>query len=373
MKTSEIYSLSIEQIVNAAVVGGMDSTIIIKGEMGGGKSTISRLIKQEPEYAKHVLVRMDCTTLDLGDIMVPDIMRLGQQDSGTHDISVMTYAFNERLGLHESGPIILDLDEFGKSNRSVQNALLPLLLDHELAGRMLHPKSVVIASTNLGAEGVGDLLQPHARNRVTLVDMRKSDNMEWLENFAVNAGIDPSMMAWVKDTPELFQSFRELDDPEENQMIYHPLALNRDSFVTGRSLEKASNWLKKRHLIDSTTLTAVLIGTIGPMAAKKLAAYVALGDQLPKLADIKVDPNNVIIPKDASAVCMVVYSALSTIEKEWVDAWMVYLNRLSKTAQELFCNGVRADKYSRRDIVVNTQAFQSWCLENNYLFTADKK
>ena len=48
------------------------------------------------------------------------------------------------------------------------------------------------------------------------------------------------------------------------------------------------------------------------------------------------------------------------------------MNRLSKEAQGLFVNGVRAANYSRRDYVVQHKGFQDWCLANNYMFSADK-
>ncbi len=61
---------------------------------------------------------------------------------------------------------------------------------------------------------------------------------------------------------------------------------------------------------------------------------------------------NAPVPDSPAAVCMVVYRALATIERTWVDPWLTYMNRLSKEAQGLFVNGVRAPKYSRRDYVV---------------------
>jgi len=51
---------------------------------------------------------------------------------------------------------------------------------------------------------------------------------------------------------------------------------------------------------------------------------------------------------------------------------MTYLNRLDKEAQGLFANGVRAPKYSKRDIVMTNKKFTEWARDNNYMFTADK-
>ena len=81
---------------------------------------------------------------------------------------------------------------------------------------------------------------------------------------------------------------------------------------------------------------------------------------------------NAPVPDSPAAVCMVVYRALATIERKWVDPWLTYMNRLSKEAQGLFVNGVRAPQYSRRDYVVQNKKYQDWCMANNYMFSADK-
>jgi len=178
------------------------------------------------------------------------------------------------------------------------------------------------------------------------------------------------ILAWTKDTPQLFHSFKDCK-PEENPYINHPQA-QRASFVSPRSLEKASNILKQRDQIDTTTLTASLIGTIGERGALDLMAYVALGDQLPSPDSIKNDPMNAKVPTAAGAVCMVVYRSLATMERSWVKQWMTYLNRLNKEAQGLFVNGARAKGYSKQDVVTQSKEFQDWCLANNFLFSADK-
>ena len=160
--------------------------------------------------------------------------------------------------------------------------------------------------------------------------------------------------------------------PEENPYIYHPKA-QRAAFVTPRSLEAASDILKERHLFDDQTTTAALMGTIGDRAAMDLMAFVALADQLPSLESIKKDPHNARVPDSAAAVCMVVYRTLASLEREWLDAWLDYMNRLDKEAQGMFANGVRAPKYSKQSMVMTNKKFTAWAMQNNYLFAADKK
>jgi len=71
---------------------------------------------------------------------------------------------------------------------------------------------------------------------------------------------------------------------------------------------------------------------------------------------------------------MVVFKALSALERDWADAWMTYVNRLDKEAQGLFANGVRSSKYNKtkQSMIMQNKLFTQWAMENNYMFAADK-
>jgi hypothetical protein len=357
-----MYALSLDQIENTIMLGGKHRTMLVQGHMGTGKSSLLRtLAKKLPD---HVACYFDCTTKDLGDITIP---QLGTMD----DQGYVRYVTNEELGMHLKKPIILMVDEYGKANPAVKNALLRTMLERKMGSYELHPDSIVFATTNLGAEGVGDVLPPHARNRMTIITSRKPTNMEWIE-WGINHGIDHTLLGWCKDNPQLFHTFEDVKDPEQNPYIYHPKAA-RASFVTPRSLEAASDWLKVRDGMDDQSLTATLMGTIGERGAMDLMAFVKLSDQLPSLDSIKKDPMNAKVPTSDAAVCMVVYRTLATIDRDWMDAWMDYMNRLDKEAQGLFANGVRSPNYGKQAVVMTNKKFTQWAMQHNYMFAADKK
>ena len=300
--------------------------------------------------------------------MTYQYLTLRELDDGT---GYVTYLTNEELGVHNNKPIILMIDEFGKANPAVKNALLRVILERKIGSYALHPDSIVFATTNKGSEGVGDLLPPHARNRMTVVQTRKPSNMEWIE-WGINNEIDHTLLGWCKDNPQLFYSFEDIKDPDENPYIYHPKQ-QRAAFVTPRSLEAASDILKVRDGLDDQTTTAMLMGTIGERGAMDLMAFVKLADQLPSLESIKQDPKTAKVPDSASAVCMVVYRTLASLDKDWVNQWMDYLVRLDKEAQGMFANGVRAPKYSKQAMVMTNKKFTEWAMQNNYMFAADKR
>ena len=359
----QMYSLSIDETVNAIETAGEMRTILVQGHMGTGKSSILSILAEK--YPTYVPCYFDCTTKDLGDITIPNVSKL---DNGTGFVSYLT---NEELGVHHDKPIILMIDEYGKANPAVKNAMLRLMLERKIGSYKLHKDSLVFATTNLGAEGVGDLIPPHGRNRIVMSVMKKPTNLEFI-SYGINKELDPTLLGWCKENPQLFYSFEDVKNPDDNPYIYHPKQ-QRTSFVTPRSLEACSVWLERRDKLNDTTLTAMLMGTIGERGAMDLMAFVKLADQLPSFESIKKDPKNAKVPTSASAVCMVVYRTLATLEKDWIDAWMDYMVRLDKEAQGMFANGVRDPKYTKQSMVMTNKKFTKWAMDNNYMFASDKK
>lgn len=371
-------SVNINALAQAIAAVGAQQTVLVEGDMGSGKTSLLTMVAQA--LPQHVPVYFDSTTKDLSDLFVPMFDKID-------DTGVVRYAINEELGFHSKKPVILMIDEFGKANPAVKTALLRVMLERESAGgRKLPEGSIVFATTNLGAENVGDLLPPHARNRITVVRMRKPDNKETVEYGLAN-GWHPAMLGWINENPQLMQSFTDIAEPQghtspeeyarylddANPYIYHPKAKWRTAFVTGRSCRAASNILWQSDKLDSQTLLQLLIGTIGERGARDLKAWVDLADDLPRQQDIKDSPETAKVPTSPAAQCMVVYRALATIEYSWVASWMKYMNRLPKEVQGLFVNGVRKETYKKRDSVATCREYGDWCLANGYMYATDKK
>ena len=252
----------------------------------------------------------------------------------------------------------------------MKNALNITMLEHKVGTKKLPEGSIVFATTNLSAEGVGDLLPPHTRNRITVVTARKSTSDEFID-WGINNEVDHSVLGFVREFPQVLQGFEDVKNPDDNPYIYHPKA-QRAAFITPRSLEAASDVLKLRDMYDDHSLTALLMGTIGDRGAMDMMAFVKLADQLPSLQSIKDDPLNAKVPESASAICMTVYRALGAMNRDWVDSWVTYMQRLDKEAQGLFANGCRSNTYAHRNVVMQSKKFTEWAMQNNYMFAADK-
>lgn len=360
------YSVSLNTAAEIIMAGGHERTILVEGHMGFGKTSIPKIIQQYKP--NHKMFYFDCNTKDLGDLALPGV------EKGANGNRYSEMIPNWELGMHEDGPIVVMFDEWGKANPSVKLGTLAFMLERRFGAKALHPDSIVFATTNLASENVGDILPAHARNRLSVLRMRKPTNVEWIE-WGITAGIDPAVLGWCKDNPQLFNSFEEYKEPNDNPYIYHPRS-TATSFVTGRSLHAASDWIKKRDHLSLDAIRSVLLGTIGDQGALDLMGFVELSTAMPRLEDIKSNPKKAMVPKNPAAVCMTVYRTLSTISGDWIDAWMTYMERLDLEAQALFANGVAAASYSkeRQAICLTHKALQSWAILNNHLYVlGDKK
>lgn len=372
LNASRTFALNINECADSIQYLGPKRTVIVRGPMGWGKSSLLKLLAARLGEA-YTYVYFDCTTkMDTADLHLANFM---QTPDGRQYVR---YVPVEEFGLHLGKPIVLNIDEIGKAEKSVKAALMRDLLERH----RFPAGSIVFGTTNLSAERLGDLLMAHHRNRLDVVDMRNSTQEEWIEGFAYEANIHPSVIGWCSEHPEIFQCFTDLMDAkgdiskaarESNPMIHIPGDVDREAFVTGRSLEAASDVL---HTLDGRVtervVTAHLIGTIGPAAAMSLMAYHKMASELPRLADIKQRPLECPVPTHPAALCMTVHRTLSVIERNWMDSWMDYLLRLPVTAQGLFAMVAKKATYHKQPVVLGNAKFQHWALTNNYLTAQDK-
>jgi hypothetical protein len=337
---------------------GTEMVVLAEGDMGQGKTSMLDMI--HARFPKHIPILFDSTTKDIGDLLLPKIKEITDSD-------VVHFAVNEEFGVHLDTPVIICVDEIGKASGGVKKGLTRFILERKIGSYSLHPDSIVYATTNKAGEGVGDQFDAHVLDRMVTVRIRKHKSMEWIDH-AITIDVEPSILGFAKEFPQIFQPYEEVVTPEDNPYIFHPQA-QRTAFVTGRSLVMASKLLKKRDEFSKQALRCGLAGAIGEAAARDLMAFIQLADQLPTIEDIKSSPETALVPTNNSAVCMVVFRALAVIERGWVDEWVTYMNRLNKEAQGLFANGVRADNYHKRDLLTKNKKFTDWCHENHYLYS----
>lgn len=325
---------------------GTTNTFIFQGEPGSGKSAMLQPLAEQPGLEPRYI---DCALLDLGDLQMP---RVGD---------AVEFVPNQMFV--GSKPLIVMLDEIGKAMRPVQNALLTLLLEHRIGNHPLPEGSIVFGTTNMTTDGLGDMLQAHAKNRVTFLTVRKPDADEWIAWGMAN-GIDATVLAWVREYPHCLDGY--IDDPdgaEDNPYIFNPRE-QQTAFVSPRSLAHASHIIKQRKQFSDELLIAALSGTIGEAAARDMEAFLSVADALPAFKTIVAQPDSAKVPKSPIACVILVLGALTRISTETIDAWMTYLDRLPSEVQMLFAT--QAMRGSNALVFAQSKTFTQWARENSW-------
>lgn len=354
-------TVSLKQAANL-ILTNPKTRFMVRGEPGIGKSTMLSFIAKALS-ATHNAAYIDVPNMDLGDIAMPVI---------DHDNRVTRYYPNARFRFHEGKPVIVMLDEFTKGADPIKNMLHPLL---EVTAPRLgdlfidenveedKDRSLVFMTGNLNSDGVGDNLKAHTRNRIVEITVRKPSAEEWLE-WAVNNDIEGVVCAWVNQFSHALASYTE-GNQDDNPYIYNPKKV-QTSYVSPRSLAIASGIVKNRDKNDPESVIAALKGAIGEAAARDMEAYITYQDQLPSWDSVIKDPKNAHVPASAGACAVMVFGAISKIDRQSMTPFMEYLGRFSSEWQACFAINV-AKNPSTQAIAFSNKAFADWVQENEDL------
>ena len=295
-------SINLKQAATLIRNVGTTNTILLRGQPGVGKSSIlATLGKELPDY--HVCY-IDCANLDLGDLAMPVIDRENMTTS---------YAPNVRFGVgkNQTRPVILMLDELGKASRPVMNMLLPTILEHRVGDVQYRTGSIILATTNLDTDGVGDNIPAHAYNRMTVVNLANPTVEQWLE-WASDNNIAPEVMAFAKQYPQVFDCYVDLDPKAKNPYIFNPLT-----------------------------------GNVGEAAARDMDALIHLADQLPLYENIVKEPFKAKVPTSAGALFILAFMLAGRVDAKTIEAVMDYSDRMANESFEahaLFITSLASNK-----------------------------
>jgi hypothetical protein len=348
-------SVSLSEFAHSIGTVGKDVTIIGRGEPGIGKSSMLKVLQNM--YPDYEVAYIDCTLLDLGDFALPYTEMAG-------DLKVTKFAPNARFKMQSGKPVIVMLDEIGKAMKAVKNVLLTLMLEHRVGDNYLPKGSYVFGTSNLTSDGVGDMLEAHARNRICEVKVRKPDHDEWIE-WSLKNDVAPEVIAWVKQFPHALASYTD-PSQKDNPYIFNPTKAGQGAVVTPRSLEKASHIAKQRERLGDSLTISLLSGTIGESASRDMQAFFTVVDKLPTWDAVMASPATAKMPDDTVAKCILVFSAIARVEKETLSKWLTYAKRMDMEWQALFATSVM--KSNKQSFVVQNGDFKDWALKNQWLF-----
>lgn len=331
-----------------------ENRYLLQGEPGIGKSSILGILGAAKPT--HHVAYIDVPNMDLGDIAMPVI---------EHDTRTTAYYPNRRFMMHTGKPVIVMLDEFTKGAQPVVNMLHPLLekANPRLGDISVHPESYVFMTGNMTGDGVGDNLKAHTRNRIVPVTVRKPSADEWI-NWAIEHDQSPEVCAWVRQFPHAMSSYMD-EGNGDNPYIFNPKKIQA-AYVSPRSLETASNIIKRRAMLQPDVVIAALTGAVGEAAARDMQAYIEYADQLPEWGSIISNPKTANVPESAGACAITVFGAIARVTKESIGAFMEYLERFEPEWQACFAINI-AKSSGKQGIAFASKKFSEWVAKNQDL------
>jgi hypothetical protein len=195
------------------------------------------------------------------------------------------------------------------------------------------------------------------------VTIQKPDAEQWLE-WAISKDVAPEVCAWVNRYPHVLASYTDAGQ-NENPYIYNPKR-SQLAFVSPRSLETASNIVKSRKENDSDAVIAALTGALGESGARDMQAYIEFADQLPTWEETIKDPKHARVPTSPGACAIVVFGAISRVDKDTIAPFMEYLERFESEWQSVFAINI-AKNANKQSIAFSCKAFANWVAKNQDL------
>jgi len=351
-----VNTVTISELRKVIPAIGVELTPVIQSEPGCGKTSLLNMMKEDLGDS-YDYIYVDCPVKDMSDIAmtIPN-----------HETQTLESYVGSLFKLNSPKPKVILLDEFMKSPKLLQVIFTRLMLERTVGDTPLPQGSIVFATSNNASDGVGDSMLAHAGNRVCIMRMEKPDADTWL-SWASDNGVHPLIRAWVNMFPRCLNSYTH-GGQEDNPYIFNPSKLSL-SFVSPRSLAKASVIVKARDLIGDNATMVALAGTIGASAAGDMSAFLALEKQLPKFSDILDSPSTVKVPDDTAAILMLMFQATDTLQtQEELTKFMTFVNRVaSSEVQAVFFTMMVRSKNGIKIARSNPQ-IAKWAVENHELF-----
>jgi hypothetical protein len=250
--------------------------------------------------------------------------------------STTTFASNVFWKPHDAKPTAYVLDELGKAQPDVQNALIPLISGkpRRVQGYTLRPNDIVCVLSNDGTLALGDKFKSHHYNRMVQIHVEPPTVAEALPIMTM-LGFDARIVEWVSRTPSALCSFdatAQSKNAAENQTYFGLYtAKPAQAYCSMRSLEEASKLLKDSS--DAVLTNELLQGCIGKPAALSLSHFLKDIGEFVDPRRMEADPMTCPVPKSLFDQRLAMLGLASHIGKLNYKPMLQYLARYPKDLQ----------------------------------------
>lgn len=358
MATINAERVTLGELRRNLPIFGPFQTGVILSEPGVGKSSLLWEVAEDLGDKYSPAVYFDAPSMDYGDV--------GQRIPN-RDMKTLEFMVAEELHLDDPRPKIIMVDEFLKCGKMMRIIFTRLILDRVVGNRKLPEGSIVFATSNNAADGIGDFAQAHEGNRVTFFDLAKPTAGEWVTWAARNNASD-IVCSFAMMNESVFDSYLD-EHKAANPFIFNPKTNNR-SFISPRSLYKADlAFIRQRDKMSEKFLRSALIGTLGKSGGELLASYVSMANEIVDPKQVFADPDAVQIPTKLAVLYMTMFNAARSITiQDELSAFLKFLDRTKSNdlTQGVFFTMLANDK-SKTKLCYQNARIQKWMQANPHL------
>lgn len=323
MKYQDLKTVITEQFAQTNEVA-----YLILGKPGGGKSALCLDVGRTMGF-DHVF-EFNASLRDPVDL-------LGTPRNDTEVTQWKPPADIKRL---EKGRNLLVLEELTDSNAAMQNALCGLIYDRRIGEVHLSPDTYIIASGNRTQDKSGaNKLSTKLGNRVRIKEF--DENIDDWCSWALDAGIDPVMIQFLRFKPNLLSDF----DP------------NRSINPTPRAWARANKVPVK---LPTDLYFDEIASDVGEGAAAEFTGFRRIYENLPNVDALLLNPAKAEVPSDPAVLYAITGAVAHRATKDNFDRVYEYVSRLPKDFGVMLIN----DAVKLKPEVKTTKAFVKWAVEN---------
>ena len=245
--------------------------------------------------------------------------------------------------LPTEGPGVLFLDEYAQAMLSMQNVGGQLIYDRK-AGDYRVPEGVLIVlASNRQQDRAGTTQTPQQINNRTIHINVDADYDDWRNGYALDAGIDERIIAFLDLRTEL------LCQPSKDA----------EAFPTLRTWEFASNILGME--LPPVVRNEALAGCVGQGPAAEVIGFLDTYERGISLwRDVFAHPKKAPIP-DAGAPMYALMSVLARrVEYDTLETLLTYLERVNKEMANLCVH----DAARFKPVIKEHPAYVSWSVDH---------
>lgn len=234
---------------------------------------------------------------------------------------------------------LIIIDEFNSANESLQAAAYKFILDHMVGQHKLHPKVLKMACGNLESDNA--IVNPMSSALISrfahfYIELSHKDFMEWAAGT-----IDIRITSFLGAFPRHLYSF----SPDANS----PYACPR-------------TWVMLANTINGIKIEShhhpLLASLIGDGIAAELQSFLALYKDIPTIAQIVENPNDIPISKDLGTRWAVMGMVIHHVTEETAEQCELFFKRLSLELQVCALREIKI-----RNPLIYAKQYRSWRIE----------